>query len=136
MHIQIYIVFVPCIFEYIWYENHGYSEIVKYLILHDYTIYLPIREPWDNPTRLNYFSEKTGCYYILLQACSAYVRTSVKIELISPLPISIHSACPPVPFWISFSNIVNFSSEHFWRIPWNMTVGTAESIPGPKRFFA
>lgn len=55
----------------------GAPTVIKfltgYLILHAYTIYLPMREPWDKPTILNYLSEKTGCYYILLQACSAYV---------------------------------------------------------------
>lgn len=55
----------------------GAPTVIKfltgYLILHAYTIYLAMREPWDKPTILNYLSEKTGCYYILLQACSAYV---------------------------------------------------------------
>jgi hypothetical protein len=79
----------------------------------------------------NIWLPKIGCSWIFLQASSTCKDIGLKIEETSPLPISMHSAYPPVPYLISASSSVSLSSLHFYLTPWNMAVGTGSFYFGP-----
>lgn len=61
---------------------------------------------------------------ILLHAASVYEIIVEKIDVTSPLPISIHSAYPFVPYRTYSTRFVRRTSEHTCFTPWNITVGT------------
>jgi len=94
------------------------------------TICLPISDPWLRPSMLNYLYPNIGCSLIFLQASFTWLLIVVINDVMSPLPISIHSTWPLVPWWTYSTRFVNNTSVHTCLIPWKITVGVGSSY-GP-----
>ena len=81
------------------------------------TIYLPINAPYDRPTILNSYFENIGCYLILSHASYDYEFILHIMEAVTPSPISKHSVCEPVPYYIYSTKLVISDSVHTYLIP-------------------